>query len=103
MTILAFVYVPLNLVTSIFGMNIQQLNSNGQQLYVFVITALLALLITFGIWLGIEFRSGYVQWVPQNQTRAESGSHEPNRGRKDYGIISRLAILVYPFKIGRGR
>ena len=50
-TILAFIYVPLDLATSIFGMNIQQLNQNGQNLRVFLVTAAVALLITVLIWL----------------------------------------------------
>lgn len=34
-TVLALVYVPVNLATSVFGMNLQQLNGNGQTLEIF--------------------------------------------------------------------
>lgn len=53
-TVLAFVYVPLNLATSIFGMNLQQLNNNGQQIWVFIITAVAAILVTAGLWFCFE-------------------------------------------------
>ncbi|KAL8680929.1 MAG: hypothetical protein Q9186_002889 [Xanthomendoza sp. 1 TL-2023] len=50
-TSLAFVYVPLNLVTSIYGMNLQQLIQTGRSVQAFVITPLIALVITAGAWL----------------------------------------------------
>ena len=53
-TILAFFYVPLNLATSIYGMNIQQLNSNGTSIGVFLGTAVMLLFVTGMIWFSIE-------------------------------------------------
>ncbi len=61
-TILAFVYVPLNLATSIYGMNLQQLNGSGQFVRDFVLTALIALIITGGTWYFIEELNGYKNW-----------------------------------------
>lgn len=58
-TILAFVYVPLNLASSIYGMNIQQLNGSGQSVWVFVVTAVVALLITAGTWYLSEATNTY--------------------------------------------
>lgn len=53
-TILAFVYVPLNMATSIFGMNIQELNQSGHKVWMFVLTAVLALLVTAGGWFLVD-------------------------------------------------
>ena len=53
-TILAFVYVPINLATSVFGMNLQELNQNGQKFWSFVVTAIAALLITGSVWSSLE-------------------------------------------------
>jgi hypothetical protein len=49
-TILAFIFVPLSLATSFFGMNIQELNSEGQPIWVFVMTASGILLAAFFGW-----------------------------------------------------
>ena len=54
-TILAFVYVPLNTVTSIYSMNIKQMNGSGQNLTSFVVTAILALFVTGSVWLVAEW------------------------------------------------
>ena len=53
-TVLAFFYVPLNLATSIFGMNVQQLNSNGTSIEVFLGTTAILLLVTGVTWYSIE-------------------------------------------------
>ena len=45
-TVLPFVYVPLNLATSIFGMNLSELNGSGKNIWVFLCTAIVALLTT---------------------------------------------------------
>ena len=102
MTILAFVYVPLNLATSIFGMNIQQLNQSGQQIRVFLITALVALLLTFFIWLCIPHITGTVQWREQLQVCCEKDQSWPKRG-KNYHFIVRVAILYMLLRRGYGR
>ena len=39
-TFLAFIFVPFSLATSVFGMNIQELNQNGQSLTTFIATGL---------------------------------------------------------------
>ena len=53
-TILAFFYVPLNLATSIFGMNLQQLNGVGKSIGVFLGTAGIILFVTGVSWYFIE-------------------------------------------------
>lgn len=56
-TILAFIYVPLTTVTSVYGMNIQQINGSGHNIWVFLVTAVLALLVTGLSWLVIIIAS----------------------------------------------
>ena len=53
-TILAFFYVPLNLATSIFGMNLQQLNGSGTSIGAFLGTVGGFLFVTGVSWLFIE-------------------------------------------------
>ena len=53
-TVLAFFYVPLNLATSVFGMNLQQLNRSGTSIGVFLGTAAILLFVTGVSWLFIE-------------------------------------------------
>lgn len=91
-TVLAFVYVPLNLATSIFGMNIQQLNRNGQPIWVFLITTVVAVLVTFFVWFAIEQRMGYLAWQKQMSAPTDRDSSWPGRGT-DYNFATRLAIL----------
>ena len=47
-TILAFIFVPMNLASSIFGMNVQEINETGHSIWTFVTTAA-ALLILSGL------------------------------------------------------
>ena len=65
-TVLAFIYVPLNLATSIFGMNIYQLNESGQSFWVFLITALVAMLVTVSAWYLTEQVNSYRKWYEAN-------------------------------------
>ncbi|KAG8529032.1 uncharacterized protein KY384_006722 [Bacidia gigantensis] len=61
-TILAFLYVPLNLATSVFGMNIQELNNSGRTLKVFFATAIIAVAVTGLIWWMIEEAKNFKAW-----------------------------------------
>ena len=90
-TILAFVYIPLNLATSIFGMNLQQLNQNGQNLWVFVTTGVIALFITGVSWLCVEVITSYKGWP-------RKGSTEDSR--RNGRLVFRLALLVWLVKNG---
>lgn len=45
-TILAYFFIPLNLASSIFGMNVQEINSTGWHIWVFVLTAVIAVTIS---------------------------------------------------------
>ena len=102
MTFLAFIYVPLNLATSIFGMNLQQLNNNGKQFWIFLITAVVALFLTFFTWLLVEHFEKLVCWRKQIGAVANNNDPWPQRG-KEYNILIRLNILILLFQIGHHR
>lgn len=53
-TILAFIYIPVTTVTSIYGMNIQQINGSGHSIWIFAVTSVAALLITGSVWYSME-------------------------------------------------
>lgn len=95
-TVLAFVYVPLNLATSIFGMNIQQLNGSGQKLWVFFTTAVAALLITGGSWLIPNLKA--VVWY-RKRAAAKKADDEKWNG-EEYGLLLRMTLLVWLLRGG---
>ncbi|KAI2613431.1 hypothetical protein GGR54DRAFT_615821 [Hypoxylon sp. NC1633] len=49
-TVLAIFFVPISLSTSIFGMNINELNENGQPLWVFITTTASIVAATLMVW-----------------------------------------------------
>ena len=97
-TILAFIYVPLNLSTSIFGMNIQQLNHNGQSLWVFFVTAVVDLLVTCGSWFCSNSAYKAMAWYKERATI--SSPDEKTEKRREYGFPLRIAMLVWLVRNG---
>ncbi|KAL8717484.1 MAG: hypothetical protein Q9225_005277 [Loekoesia sp. 1 TL-2023] len=93
-TILAFVYVPLNLATSIYGMNLQQLNGSGQSVREFMLTALIALIITGGTWYVAEAVNGYRIWQSKRQ-RSEVPAPK-------YSMAERVAMITWLLREGYG-
>ena len=94
-TILAFIYVPLNLATSIYGMNIKQLNGNGQTVWVFVVTAMIALIIIAGTWYLAEGVNTYRNW---HRKRTEHNSMHFIGSvvqRPSFSIAERVAMIVW--------
>ena len=99
----------MNLATSIFGMNIQQLNQNGQNLWVFLITAITTLLITGGLWSGISYinNSEGIEWYKEREREREEAStaardQQPllrKRGRR-HSFITRLTLIVWLVRNG---
>lgn len=85
-TVLAFIYIPLNLATSIFGMNLQQLNNNGRPLYVFFITAILALVSTGIVWFCIDQYNGFMNWKTDERQYGVKTCTK-------FNLTSRLAML----------
>lgn len=73
-TILAFIYAPLNTATSIYGMNIQQINSSGHNIGVFIITAVIVLLTTAISWLTMEEINQTKVWHKENARTDRSRS-----------------------------
>ncbi|KAI0182622.1 hypothetical protein EV127DRAFT_487922 [Xylaria flabelliformis] len=49
-TVLAIFFVPISLSTSVFGMNIYELNENGQPIWVFILTTILIVAATMILW-----------------------------------------------------
>lgn len=97
-TILAFVYVPLNLATSIFGMNIQQLNQNGQNIWVFFMTAVVALLVTGGSWVLSNAVYKAMSWYKQLAARIVKDDKEDEK--REYDFPHRVAMLVWLVRNG---
>ena len=71
MTLLAFVFLPVSLVASIFGMNIQQINESGHDIRAFVATSFVMLLSTLLLWVAcysyISVRRKIAQRYPESQ------------------------------------
>jgi hypothetical protein len=61
LTQLAFIYVPLSFVTGVFGMNIQQINNSGLQIWVPIVALLISIVVTILIFYGLELRSDYLE------------------------------------------
>ena len=101
-TILAFVYVPSNLVTSLFGMNIQQLNQSGQQIQTFFATLVAAVALTYSTWFIIEQRGAYIQWRKAMISHAKERTDWPKR-KKRYCLAVRISILNVLLYRGYGR
>ena len=82
-TVLAFVYIPLNLATSIFGMNLSELNGSGKNIRVFLCTAIVALLITGALWFVLEELNNYLKW--------RRGTHNV---KERFALGQRIGMLV---------
>ena len=83
-------------------MNLQQLNDNGKQFWVFLITAVLALFLTFFVWLLVEHFQRLVYWRKQIAAVANTDNPWPRRGR-DYSLLIRLNILIWLLQLGYHR
>lgn len=59
---LAFIYVPLTLATSVFGMDLQELNGSGRSLWIFIATVLAALAITGMTWMFLTELNRFRTW-----------------------------------------
>lgn len=81
-------YIPLNLATSIFGMNIEQLNGNGQHIRVFIITAIVALAVTGGSWYVIEQVNSYREWQ-------RSSFEEQYKKKTQFSLAVRFALITF--------
>jgi hypothetical protein len=82
--------VPLNLATSIFGMNLQQLNGSGKSLQAFIGTSFVALVITGGTWFFIEQLNGYRYWHSKRYERAQTV-------KSKFSVGERIAMIAWLF------
>ena len=84
--------MPLNLATSIFGMNVQQLNGSGQQIWVFFMISVAALLITGGLWRLVTHKA--VLWYKERPA-FKPALDEKECKSQEYGLLLRVAMLVW--------
>ena len=73
-------------------MNIQQLNKSGQNIWVFIVTGVIALLITGVSWFCVEVITSYKGWPKEEST---------DNSRRNESLAFRLALLVWLVKNGR--
>ena len=92
--------MPLNLATSIFGMNIEQLNGSGQQIWVFFTTAVAALLITGSSWLFSNRLATHRATLWYKERAAAKKALDERRKSREYGLLLRLAMLVWLVRNG---
>ncbi len=98
MTILAFIYAPLNTATSIYGMNIQQINSSGHNIGAFIITAAVVLLTTAISWLTMEEINQIKTWHKENARTDRSKSDildHKNQSRIGVRIFMIWRLLIH--------
>ncbi|KAI0545454.1 hypothetical protein F4679DRAFT_561015 [Xylaria curta] len=69
-TVLAIFFVPISLSTSVFGMNIHELNENGQSLWVFILTTVLIVAATMIIW-GFMYQLQKYNSLPKDRSKIE--------------------------------
>ena len=87
-TIIAFVFLPISLATSIFGMNVQQINNTGKEIWVFIVTAVLLTCLAIGTWaLSTLFLEGRKRWL--------------SRDRDDHDVLKKLQIVIDLVLTGR--
>ena len=68
-------------------MNLEQLNGNGQHVWVFIFTAAVALAITGGSWFVIEQINSYRKW----QRRSTEEQYD---GNSHFTLVVRLAMIA---------
>ena len=94
LTSLAFFFLPLGLVASIFSMNLKQLNGSGPDLKYFIITTVTLFVVTMIAWLVIKKVLAW--WKTQRLVRESHGL------RKCYGVLwqclfrSQIAWVLRP-------
>ena len=91
-TILAFIYAPLNTVTSIYGMNIEQINNSGHSIGVFITTAVIVFVTTAISWLTIEEINRTRTWHKEN-TRPDRAKSDFLDNNNQFTIGVRLSMI----------
>ena len=104
-TVLAFFYIPLNLATSVFGMNLQQLNRSGASIGVFLSTAGILLFVTGVSWLVLEGVQDVRAWFRRpEQDKYRIASENPGISLRLYMFwwLSRNGLFVWMVRTGAG-
>ena len=81
-------------------MNIEQLNGSGQQIWVFFTTAVAALLITGGSWLCSNRLTTHKAVLWYKDRAAAKKALDEERESREYGLLFRLAMLVWLVRNG---
>lgn len=79
-------------------MNIQQLNQNGQHFWVFFVTAFVALMVTGGFWFCSKSAHKAMEWYRERE--AISRANSKNKEKREYGLLLRMAMLVWLVRNG---
>ena len=80
-------------------MNVQQLNQNGQNIWVFFVTALIALLVTGGSWVLSNAVYKAVSWY--KNLSARSAAYDGKDAKQEYDFTHRVAMLVWLVRNGQ--
>ncbi|KAI4195183.1 MAG: hypothetical protein LQ350_007357 [Teloschistes chrysophthalmus] len=67
LTTLAFIFIPTSLASSIFGMNVQEINSTGKPIWTFILTAILLTSAAVVTWFVTWFMSFLIQELSPRQ------------------------------------
>lgn len=81
-------------------MNIQQLNQNGQNIWVFVTTAAVALLVTGGSW--ACSKSAYKARAWYKERVALTSAMDGKVVKTEYDLLLRIAMLLWLVRTGHG-
>ena len=76
MTVIASVFVPISLASSIFGMNVQQINQSGHSVWAFVVCALVMWLITGAVWAAWQAKRNLK--IASHRARSDWEDHDWN-------------------------
>lgn len=80
-TILAFIFLPTSLTSSVFGMNVQEINNTGKSIWIFMVTAILLTSAAVTAW----FLTGLarVKWHSRDNEPAPfwAGAHRSRKRR----------------------
>lgn len=81
-------------------MNLQQINKSGQHVWTFVLTAVVALVLTSVVWITIGLYRDYRQWRDQMKAPPEI---EWVKRERQYSFVIRTAVLSLLLKKGYRR
>ena len=87
-TILALIYVPITAITSVFGMNVKQINGTGHHISRFVLTAVVALIMTWITWFVAEA-------VHSMRNLRAKRSRNPDPAQTEFNLPLRMSLLVW--------